>query len=67
MIDYFQVPDGRVASGWPNVVPNSRGLQTLVYNGTRDYMRKVCKHVSIGAAYKGEKALDNYFILCRSR
>jgi hypothetical protein len=67
VIDYFQVPDGRVASGWPDVIPNTRGLQTFVYNGTRDYMRKVSKHVSIGAAYKGEKALDHYFILCRDR
>ncbi|MDI1427964.1 hypothetical protein [Polyangium sorediatum] len=67
VIDYFQVPDGPVAAGWPKVIPNSKGLQTLVYNGTRDYMRKVSTHVSIGAAYKGEKALDHYFILCRDR
>lgn len=67
VIDYFQVPDGPVADGWPKVIPNSKGLQTFVYNGTRDYMRKVSKQVSIGAAYKGEKALDHYFILCRDR
>ncbi|MDI1450179.1 hypothetical protein [Polyangium sp. 6x1] len=67
VIDYFQVPDGAVAAGWPKVIPNSKGLQTFVYNGTRDYMRKVSTHVSIGAAYKGEKALDHYFILCRDR
>lgn len=65
VIDYFQVPDGPVAPGWPKVVPNNKGLQVFVYNGTRDYMRKVSAHVSIGAAYKGEKALDHYFILCR--
>lgn len=67
VIDYFQVPDGPVAPGWPKVIPNSKGLQMFVYNGTRDFMRKVSKHVSIGAAYKGEKALDHYFILCRDR
>lgn len=67
VIDYFQVPDGPVAAGWPKVIPNSKGLQMFVYNGTRDYMRKVSTHVSIGAAYKGEKALDHYFILCRDR
>ncbi|MDI3288667.1 hypothetical protein [Polyangium sp. 15x6] len=67
VIDYFQVPDGPVAAGWPKVIPNSKGLQKFVYNGTRDYMRKVSTHVSIGAAYKGEKALDHYFILCRDR
>jgi len=67
VIDYFQVPDGAVVDGWPKVIPNSKGLQMFVYNGTRDFMRKVSKHVSIGAAYKGEKALDHYFILCRDR
>jgi hypothetical protein len=67
VIDYFQVPDGPVAAGWPAVVPNTKGLQYFVYNGTRDYMRKVSAHVSIGAAYKGEKSLDHYFILCRDR
>ncbi len=65
VIDYFQIPDGPVAEGWPSVIPNSKGLQRFVYNGTRDFMRKVSAHVSIGAAYKGEKALDHYFILCR--
>ncbi|HRI62843.1 MAG TPA: hypothetical protein PK156_01360 [Polyangium sp.] len=65
VIDYFQVPDGPVSDGWPKVIPNSKGLQVLVYNGTRDFMRLVSQHVSIGAAYKGEKALDHYFILCR--
>jgi hypothetical protein len=65
VVDYFQVPDAPVAPGWPRVVPNSRGLQRFVYHGTRDFVRRVSEHVSIGAAYKGERALDHYFILCR--
>lgn len=65
VIDYFQVPDGDVPAGWPAVVPNSKGLQFLVYHETRDFMRRVSAHVSIGAAYKREKALDHYFTLCR--
>jgi len=65
VIDYFMVPDGAVAPGWPTVVPNTHGLQRFVYNGTRDFMRGVSREVSIGAAYKGEKALDHYFVLCR--
>jgi hypothetical protein len=65
VIDYFQVPDGPVAEGWPQVVPNSKGLQKFVFNGTRDFMRRVSSHVTVGAAYKGEKALDHYFILFR--
>jgi len=65
VVDYFQVPSSAVVSGWPKVVSNSKGLQVFVYNKTRDYMRKVSGHVSIGAAFKGEKALDHYFVLVR--
>jgi len=65
VVDYFLGPDGPVAPGWPKVVPNSQGLQMLVYQGTRDFMRRVAKHVSIGAAYKGEKKLGAFFALCR--
>lgn len=65
VVDYFQVPDGAVASEWPKVIPNSQGLQKFVYDRTRDFMRRVSKHVTIGAAYKVEKPLDHYFILVR--
>lgn len=65
VVDYFQVPDGAVAEGWPKVVPNTRGLQVFVYHKTRDFMRRVSAHVTIGAAYKVEKPLDHYFVLCR--
>lgn len=65
VVDYFQVPDGPVADGWPKVIPNDKGLQVFVYNKTRDFMRRVSKHVTVGAAYKVEKALDHYFMLCR--
>ena len=65
VVDYFQVPDGAVAEGWPAVVPNEQGLQKLVFAGTRDFLRRVTDGVSIGAAYKGERALDHYFVLAR--
>jgi hypothetical protein len=65
VVDYFQIPDGPVPAGWPPVIPNTKGLQRFVYHRTRDFMRGVSKHVSIGAAYKVEKALDHYFVLCR--
>lgn len=65
VVDYFQVPDAAVPSSWPPVVPNSEGLQRFVYKGTRDFMRRVSAHVSIGAAHKGEKPLDHYFVLVR--
>lgn len=65
VIDYFQIPDGPVAPGWPAVVANSRGLSRFVYHETRDFMRRVSRHVAIGAAYKRERSLDHYFVLCR--
>lgn len=65
VVDYFMVPDGPVVEGWPTVKRNNQGLQILVFHQTRDFMRKVSEHVSVGAAYKKEKALDQYFVLCR--
>jgi hypothetical protein len=65
VVDYYQVPDGPVPSGWPRVVPNDWRLQRLVYFETRDFMRRVSAHVSIGAAFKRERPLDHYFVLCR--
>ncbi len=65
VVDYFQVPDGAVADGWPRVVDNHWRLQRFVYQGTRDFMRRVSRHVSIGAAFKGARPLDHYFVLCR--
>ncbi|MCB9763451.1 MAG: hypothetical protein H6739_27030 [Alphaproteobacteria bacterium] len=65
VIDYFRVPDSAVCAGWPEVIPNHKGVQFFVYHQTRDFMRRVSAHVSIGAAYKKENALDHYFVLCR--
>jgi hypothetical protein len=65
VIDYFQIPDGPVPAGWPPVIPNTKGLQRFVYHRTRDFMRRLSTHVTIGAAFKEEKSLDHYFILCR--
>jgi hypothetical protein len=65
VVDYFQIPDGPVAPGWPDIVANDWRLQRLVYHQTRDFMRRVSHHVSIGAAFKHERPLDHYFVLCR--
>lgn len=65
VIDYVQVPAGEVAAGWPRVVDNHWRLQRFVYQDTRDFMRRVSAHVSIGAAFKRERPLDHYFVLCR--
>lgn len=65
VIDYHQIPDHEVPPGWPRVVPNSRGLQFFVYNKTRDFMRRVSAHLTIGAAFRGDKQLGAYFMLLR--
>jgi len=65
VIDYFQVPDGAVAEGWPRVITNDQRLQRFVYHETRDFMRRVSRHVSIGVAFRRERSLDHYFVLCR--
>ena len=65
VVDYFQVPDQAVVETWPPVIPNEKGLQRLVFSGTRDFLRRVTDGVTIGAAYKGERALDHYFVLVR--
>ncbi|MBI5516614.1 MAG: hypothetical protein HY909_22710 [Deltaproteobacteria bacterium] len=65
VVDYFQVPDGAVPDSWPKVVPNTQGLQRFVFHHTRDFLRRVSKHVSIGIAYKEEKCLDHFFTLVR--
>ena len=61
----IEVPEGEVPAAWPKVVPNSRGPQILVYHRTRDFMRRVSAHVSVGAAYKVEKAMGAFFTLIR--
>lgn len=65
VVDYFMVPEGKVVDGWPEIKRNNQGLQVLVYNQTRDFMRRVSAHVSVGAAFKVEKALGAYFLLVR--
>ena len=65
VVDYFQTPDGEVVASWPPVVDNHWRLQRFVYQETRDFMRRVSRHVSVGAAFKRERPLDHYFVLCR--
>lgn len=65
VVDYFEVPRGEVAKNWPRVVDNSEGMQRFVFRNTRDFLRKVSSSVFVGAAYKFERPLDHYFVLCR--
>jgi hypothetical protein len=64
LIDYCEVPTGK-PDAWPPVVPNSAGFSRFIYNRTKDTMRGVSNHVSIGRAARDGKVMDNWFVLCR--
>lgn len=64
VIDYRKVPPAKAPS-WPEILPNSKKLGFLVYEGMVDYMRGLSSHVSIGRAEKGGKLIDAYFVLVR--
>jgi hypothetical protein len=68
LIDYGQVPTDKPPGrpdGWPAVRPNSAGLSRFIYHRTKDTMRGVSNHLSIGRAARDGKAMDNWFVLCR--
>ena len=65
LVDYLKVPPRR-PDHWPEIVSNSARLSLLVYNGTQDILRGVSRHVTIGRATKGGKAMSAWFVLCRS-
>lgn len=68
VVDYFMVPDAEVPDAWPKIRPNGQGLQRLVYHRTRDFMRRVSAHVSIGRASREtdrDVLLDYWFTLVR--
>lgn len=63
-IDYTKMPLER-PKAWPKIIPNEKKLGRFIYSGTVDKMRKLSDHVTIGRAYKGEKALPAWFVLIR--
>lgn len=65
VIDYFRTPQTRIPPVWPKVQPNGIGLQRHVYHQTRDFMRRISSHVSIGSAWRNERPMNSYFLLCR--
>lgn len=64
VIDYHEVPPRR-PNGWPEIVANAERLGRFVYHRTRDVMRGVSAHVSIGRARRSGKWMDAWFVLCR--
>jgi len=64
VIDYLQAPPYR-PDRWPPILPNSARLSRFIYYQTRDIMRGVSKHVSVGRATRNNRNMDNWFVLCR--
>jgi hypothetical protein len=64
VVDYKLLPDEKPES-WPTILPNTARLSRFVYNGTRDWMWKVSRHVTIGRARRDAGWMDNWFVLCR--
>ena len=64
VIDYCDVPPRKPAE-WPPILPNSARLSRFIYFRTRDFMRGISQHVTIGRATREGKPMDNWFVLCR--
>jgi hypothetical protein len=64
LVDYTRLPP-RPLTGAPRVLHNDERLSYFVYNRTKDVVRGVSQHVSIGRAWRGTERLDNWFVLCR--
>lgn len=64
VIDYTMLPPAH-PEGWPDIIPNSARLSRFIYNGTKDVMRRLGQHVTIGRAQRGESLMDAWFILVR--
>ena len=64
LIDYEQLPQ-RTPEGWPVVRSNERGISRFVYGHMIDTLRRVSRHVSVGAASRHGQAPEAYFTLCR--
>ena len=65
IFDYTRLPQGRVPEGWPEVLPNDKGLSHLVYSASKDVVRRVSGLVSIGRVYRREQPRDVWFMLVR--
>lgn len=64
LIDYGKLPPRKPAS-WPKIIPNEARIGRFVWVGMTDVVRKVSDTVSVGRAFRGGKAMDAWFMLCR--
>lgn len=64
VFDYVKQPV-QTPVNWPDVIPNHRGLSYFVYRGSRDVMRRISSHVSVGRLVRLGKVAANFFVLVR--
>lgn len=64
LVDYTRLPPKALLAA-PPVLSNAARLSVFVYRNTKDVVRGVSTHVSIGRAWRGKRVLDNWFVLCR--
>ncbi len=65
VFDYTKLPSAK-PEGWPPLRPNKGLIPGLVFGGLRDEMRIVSTNTVLGAAFKGKKPINVYFILTRA-
>jgi hypothetical protein len=63
-VDYRRVPTARPET-WPEIHDNTYRLSRFIFNGMVDYLRRISEHLLIGRATRGDREMDNYFLLCR--
>jgi hypothetical protein len=65
VIDYTELPPSK-PEAWPPIRPNSARLGRFIYHQTRDIVRAVSQHVTVGRDTRNGQPLDAWFVLCRS-
>lgn len=64
VFDYTRLPTLQ-PEGWPEIRPNTGLIPGMTYGNMLDYVRRVSAHTVIGAAYRGGKPRNAWFLLTR--
>ncbi len=65
-VNYYEQPATAPVNSWPHPKPPVGFSAGLVWGQMCDYMWRVSAHVSIGAAFKKGRAMNQYFVLVRT-
>ncbi|MBP47949.1 MAG: hypothetical protein CMH53_08405 [Myxococcales bacterium] len=66
-VNYYEQPGERPVQHWPDPKPSMNWSASLVFGDMCDYMWRVSKHVSVGAAFKRGKPMGAWFALIRQQ